>query len=54
VGKAKSMRLYPEGAGCEVPPVGDVEGKFLRKWGRRRKPDWEQWRNAWEVRGAKR
>jgi len=54
VGKAKSMRLYPEGAGCEVPPVGDVEGKFLRKWGRRRKPDWERWRNAWEVLGANR
>ncbi|PYQ41836.1 MAG: hypothetical protein DMG99_10265 [Acidobacteria bacterium] len=54
VGKAKSMRLYPEGAGCEVPPVGDVEGKFLRKSRRRRKPDWERWRNAWEVLGANR
>ena len=54
VGKAKSMRLYPEGVGCEVPPGGDREGKFLRKSGTRRKPDWEQWRNAWEVLGAKR
>jgi len=54
VGKAKSMRLYPEAAGCEVLPVRDLVGKFLRKSGRRRKPDWERWRNAWEVLGANR
>jgi hypothetical protein len=41
VGRAKSLRLYPE-------------GKVLRKSGRSGHPDWEGWRDAWEVLGDER
>jgi hypothetical protein len=41
VGRAKSLRLYPE-------------GKLLRKSWRSRHRDWEGWRDAWDVLGEKR
>jgi hypothetical protein len=54
VGRAKSLRLYPEGTGSEVAGVRHAEGKLLRKSGRSRHPDWEGWRDAWEVLGDER
>ena len=53
VGRAKSLRLYPESAGCDASAGLLPKGKRPRKSGRSRKPDWERWRNAWEVLGAK-
>ena len=53
VGRAKSLRLYPERVGGEDPAVLHAEGKIRRKSGRSRKPDWERWLNAWQVLDAK-
>jgi len=54
VGRAKSLRLYPESAGCEGSAGLRSEGKRPRKSRLSKKPDWERWRNAWEVLGANR
>jgi hypothetical protein len=52
VGRAKSLRLYPESASSEgVADIG-ADGKVLRKRAKSRKPDWERWRNAWQVLGT--
>jgi PD-(D/E)XK endonuclease len=53
VGRAKSLRLYPESVGGEGPSVVQAKGKIPHKSHRSRKPDWERWRNAWQVLDAK-
>jgi hypothetical protein len=54
VGRAKSLRLYPESTGCEGSAGLGAEGKRPRRLRMSKKPDWERWRNAWEVLGANR
>jgi hypothetical protein len=47
VGRAKSLRLFPENGACERAP-----GKCWkpRRWGQH---DWEEWLEAWEVLGQR-
>ena len=52
VGRAKSLRFYPESASSEGSAAVRAEGKVLRKRAKSRKPDWECWRNAWQVLGT--
>lgn len=53
VGRAKSLRLYPENGCGEGPAALQAESKSPRKSRRSRKPHWERWRNAWQVLDAK-